>query len=121
MTIGVLHRVEQLADRPEGYIPKDAKRVYHLIPLSEIISTVMSKAVSTKSVWQEYDKLVKHFKTELEILMNVAYEDLVKVTSAKIAELIIKLRDNKVKIHPGYDGVYGKIEVGQQSSLGNYV
>lgn len=110
LTVGVLHRVEELADRKEGYKPKDAKEVYHLIPLSEIISNVISKGVSTKAVWNEYNQILNKFNNEFNVLMNVSFEDLAKVTNSKIAQLILDFRKGKVDLEAGYDGVYGTIK-----------
>ena len=107
LTIGVQNRIEQLADRPEGYVKKDAKKFYSLIPLSEIISFILKKGVSTKTVTQEYANLISKFTNELDILMNISFEDLKKETSEKIAEAIIRIREGKVKYKPGFDGVYG--------------
>ena len=107
LTVGVLQRVEELADRPEGYKPKDAKAFYSLIPLSEIISQLLGKAIATKAVWAEYNKLSAAFGSELNILMNVPKEELLKATDEKIAEAIVRIRSGKIKMTPGYDGEYG--------------
>jgi len=121
LTIGVLHRVEELADRPEGYKPKDAKEVYHLIPLSEIISTVIGKGVNTKAVWTEFNNIINKFNNELNVLMNVSLEDLKNVTEQKIAKLIIDFRNGKVDLEAGYDGVYGTIkEIKKQKGLNDF-
>lgn len=108
LTIGVEHRVEELADRPEGYEPRDAMPFKRIIPLSELIAVIMNKAISTQTVWNEYRKLVDS-KTEFEILLNTPLEELKKYVSTELAELIIKNREGKIKIKPGYDGVYGKL------------
>lgn len=107
LTIGVEHRVEELADRPIGFKPTYAKPYHTLIPLSEILSAVMGKGIMTKSVVQEYYKIQK-IGSEFDILMQTPYEELIKYTNAKIADAIIKNRTGKVEIKPGYDGVYGK-------------
>jgi len=107
LTVGVLQRVEELADRPEGYKPKDAKGFYSLIPLSEILSQLLGKAIATKSVWAEYNKLIAAFGNELNVLMDVPKEDLIKHTSEQIADAIIRIRSGKIKMTPGYDGEYG--------------
>ncbi|MBW2991764.1 hypothetical protein KY345_00920 [Candidatus Woesearchaeota archaeon] len=107
LTVGVLQRVEELADREEGFKPKDAKPFYSLIPLSEIISRLLGKAITTKTVWSEYNKLIEAFKDELTILMETPKEELIKHTSEKIAEAIIRIRTGKIKMKPGYDGEYG--------------
>ena len=109
LTIGVQNRIEQLADRPENYVKKDIKPFYSLMPLSELISIVMKKGLSTKTVTVEYKKVMSNFKNEFDVLLNVGFEDLKKITHEKIADAIIKIREGKVRYKPGYDGVYGKV------------
>lgn len=106
LTIGVWNRVEELADRPEGYKPKNAKPFKSLIPLSDIISLILNTSTAAKKVWTEYYNIIKG-KNEIEILMNTPFEELIKITNEKIAKAIIQARKEDVKILPGYDGVYG--------------
>ncbi|MFH8119722.1 MAG: endonuclease Q family protein [Candidatus Aenigmatarchaeota archaeon] len=108
LTVGVLQRVEELADRPEGFVPKDAIPFKTLLPLYEVISFASgSGELYSKKVLEEHDKLIKKFGNELNVLLNVPKEELLKVTGEKIVEAIIKVREGKVKYIPGYDGVYG--------------
>ena len=108
LTIGVLHRVEELADRPEGFMPAGAVPFKNLIPLSELIAGINSTTPYSKKVWMEYDSLIKNFGNEFNVLLGTAEEDLNKVTSEKISEIIIRNRTQKIRFEPGYDGVYGK-------------
>jgi uncharacterized protein (TIGR00375 family) len=108
LTIGVLQRVEQLADREDGYKPKNAIPFKSLIPLSEILSSLLNCGVATKKVFAEFYNLINSFDNELNILLNVTEQDLMKVADEKIANAIIQIREGKVKIKPGYDGVYGQ-------------
>ncbi len=107
MIIGVENRVEELADRPFGYKLHNAPSFTKLIPLSEIISGVIGKAVATKSVWETYYKLVGKLGSEYDILRKTSYEELLKHIGKEIAEAIIKSREQKIRVIPGYDGVYG--------------
>jgi len=109
LIIGVLSRVEELAEREEGYKPKNAIDFKSLIPLSEIISTIIGKGIATKSVWEIYNHLIAKFGTELDILLETPKEELKKSVSEKIADAIIMNRKGKIVIIPGYDGVYGKL------------
>ncbi len=106
LTVGVLQRVEELADRAEGTIPKGAIPYYSLIPLSELISVVLKRAISSKDVWQIYHSLLNG-RTEIEVLLETPYEELKAASNEKIAEIITQNREGKIKIKPGYDGVYG--------------
>jgi len=111
LTIGVMHRVEKLADRDEGFIPQNKIPYKHLIPLQEIIGEALEMGVQSKAVQAEYQKLVNEFGGEFKVLLDVSREDLDRVTSPRIAEGIIRVRKGQVKITPGYDGVYGKINI----------
>lgn len=109
LTVGVLQRVEELADRPEGFVPKDAIPFKTLLPLYEIISFAFGTGeLYSKKVLVEHDKLIERFGNELNVLLNAPKEELVKVTNDKIAESIIKAREGKVDYIAGYDGVYGQ-------------
>ena len=119
LTIGVEHRVEELADRPEDFKPKNAAPFKTLLPLHEILSKVLNSAMATKKVWQEYNKLIDFFKNEFNILLNIPVEDLRKVTTEKITSAILKNRQEKIKVKPGFDGEYGEaiIETEKQEKL----
>lgn len=110
LTLGVAYRVEELADRPKETIRKNAPKYYEIIPLTELIAAVYNiKQLHSKKVWEIYNKLIKHFNSEFNILLNISEQDLLKVIDKKLADIIIKNRENKLKIKPGYDGVYGEI------------
>ncbi len=106
-----MHRVEELADRPEGFIPKNAIPSIHLIPLEEIIAEGMGYRVGTKAVETEYDRLVERGGSEFQILLDIPPDELAPFVPAKIMEGIIRMRQGKVSIIPGHDGVYGKIKL----------
>lgn len=111
LTIGVMNRVDKLADRPEGFRPENAIPFKRMIPLDEIIADAKGVGKASKQIIQEYMSLVSKFSTEFEVLMNVKKEDLSKSTSPRIDEGIIRVREGKVKINPGYDGEYGTIKI----------
>ncbi|MFH1285755.1 MAG: endonuclease Q family protein [Candidatus Micrarchaeota archaeon] len=114
ITVGVLHRVEELADRPEGFTPENAIPFKSLIPLQEIIADALGKGESTQLVQEEYAKITSAFNGEFNAL-EASEEELKKVTSEKIAEGVARVQKGKVFILPGYDGVYGEISVFRES------
>ena len=107
MTIGVADRIEQLADRKEGYVLKNAVPFKNIIPLSEVIAGTIGKKVEHKDTWAEYNKLIEKFGNEFNIILDAEEKQLKKVTSDKIAANIIRNREQKIEFKPGYDGVYG--------------
>ncbi|PIN86844.1 DNA helicase UvrD [Candidatus Woesearchaeota archaeon CG10_big_fil_rev_8_21_14_0_10_44_13] len=107
LTVGVLERVEALADRPMGFRPKGAKPFRRLIPLSEILAKLLDREIATQAVWKEYNNLIANFKSEFNILLNASENELMKFTSPKIAEMIIRNREGKIEVKPGFDGEYG--------------
>jgi uncharacterized protein (TIGR00375 family) len=111
LTIGVMHRVEELADRPEGFIPRNAIPSIHLIPLEEIIAGAMGYRIGTKAVEAEYERLTERGGSEFRILLDATPEELASFVPGKILEGIVRMRQGKVSIIPGHDGVYGKINL----------
>jgi len=107
MTVGVAQRVEMLADRPEGFVPKNAIPFRNLIPLSEVIAGSIGERVESKKVWEEYFKLIKEFGNEFNVLFHVEESRLKNTMTGKIAENIMRNRHQKIPFKPGYDGVYG--------------
>jgi len=110
LTKGVEQRVEELADRPVGFKPEEAIGYMHLLPLSEIIATVLGASYpSTTKVWDAYNKLIKKFNNEYNVVIDAPKEEMTKIVDSKIAEAIIRVREEKMKVIPGYDGVYGRL------------
>jgi uncharacterized protein (TIGR00375 family) len=107
LTVGVAQRVEMLANREEGFVPKNTVPFKNLIPLSEVIAGTIGTEVHSKKVWEEYYKLINEFGNEFNILLEAEENKLKKITTEKIAENIIKNRNQKIPFKPGYDGVYG--------------
>ena len=111
LTMGVDHRVEQLADRAEGFVKKDGKKYESLVPLPEVISACMGYSAASKKVQGCFEQLIQTLGTEFDILRNVPSEDIKSCAGERIAEGIENVRTGNVKRIPGYDGEYGKIEL----------
>ena len=123
VTVGVLNRVDKLADREtvksekfkigEVNAVKFEKRVpfINLVTLDGIIGEALDLGVKTKAVKKEYDKLIKSFNSELNILMNVSAQNLATATLPEIVEGIERVRAGKLQIKPGFDGQYGEIKI----------
>jgi uncharacterized protein (TIGR00375 family) len=111
LTIGVMHRVEELADRREGFIPKNAIPSIHLIPLEEIIAEALDVRVGTKAVEAEYERLIERGGSEFRILLDATPDELALFVPPHVLDGIVRMRQGKVSIIPGHDGVYGKINL----------
>ena len=108
LTIGVLHRIEELADRKEGFKPDGAKPFKSLIPLSEIIQAVRGMSlVASKKIWSDHDSLMEAFGSEYRVLLETSQAEMAKVVDPRIAEAVVKVREGRVRIDPGFDGEYG--------------
>lgn len=109
LTEGVEQRVEELADRPVGFKPQGAIGFMHLLPLSEIIATVIGMSnPSVQGVWSIYNNLIEQFKDEYTVLIDASQEAMAKIVESRIAEAIVNVREGKIHVIPGYDGVYGQ-------------
>ncbi len=131
MTKGVDLRVEELADRLEGFTPNSGcTNFVRLLPLHEVIATATgSVEPSTKSVWEKYDALIGKLGTEFRVMLDASREDLLNATDPAIADLVMKVRSNMLSVKPGYDGTYGQIDLspkpfdrtGSKSRLENFI
>ncbi len=110
LTIGVEYRIEELAKEREGYKPDNVKNFIEIIPLQELIAAVYDvKQLNGKKIWEIYNKLIKEFGNEFNILLNVPFDDLKKIVDERLANIIINNRNGELNINPGADGIYGKI------------
>lgn len=108
LTIGVLQRVDDLADRPEGYVPKGAIPFRRLLPLYEVISRSTGvNRLYAKSAIDLQDRLIGRFGSEFSVLLDAPEGALAEVAPPKVAAGIVANREGNVKVVPGYDGVYG--------------
>ncbi|MDD5538904.1 MAG: endonuclease Q family protein [Candidatus Omnitrophica bacterium] len=111
LTIGVMNRVVQLADRKDGFVPDNAIPFKSLVPLDEIIADAKQVGKGSMAVEKEYRGMIQRFGTEFNILTKVPQEELDRGAHPRIAEGIARVRAGRVKVEPGYDGEYGKVSV----------
>ena len=117
LTVGVLHRVAELADRPDGFRPEGAADFNNLVPLAEIISEILSVGPKSKSVNAVIDRLVAAFGPELAILQEVPADDLAGIGGTALTEAISRLRRGEVIKDAGYDGEYGRVRLFRPGEL----
>ncbi len=115
VTVGVMHRVEALADRPEGEKPTRAIPFRSIVGLEKIIADALDVGEESQTVEREYHKLIAACGSEFDILLEVSEEALRKATSSRIVDGILRMRQGQVVIEPGYDGEYGKIKIFQDN------
>lgn len=110
LTVGVLSRVEELADRPEGFKRPGGVPGKHLVPLDEIIADSLGMGVASKKVVDAYDRMVSQ-RSELDILLDATEEEISALSGPLIAEGVRRVRSGQLEISPGYDGVYGRVKI----------
>lgn len=111
VTVGVMARVEELADRPEGAKSSRYRPYYSIIPLPEVIGEAKKVGPSSKAVTQAYNQMLTNLGSEFSILRDVSIEEIKKSAGETIAEGINRMRQGKVEINPGFDGEFGTLEI----------
>ena len=111
LTIGVLNRVAELADRPAGYRPAGAPQSTSLVALPEVIGEILGSGAKSKKVTAEVDRLVGALGPELAILLEVPLDELSRAGGSLLAEAVSRLRAGTARKDPGYDGEYGVIRL----------
>ncbi len=111
VTVGVMHRVEELADRDEGFTPPGSPGYHPVIPLPEIIAEALKVGVGSKRVQNEYLKVLSSIGNEFTVLLEAPLEDIGKAGSTLLMEAVSRMRSGRVHIAPGFDGEYGRIRI----------
>jgi DNA helicase-2/ATP-dependent DNA helicase PcrA len=111
LTIGVLNRVEELSDRPEGEKPQHAFPYYSKIPLKEIISEIFNAGSGSKKVMLHYQHALQVLGSELAILDSISLSDIESAGIPMLKEAVKRIREGNIHIAPGYDGEFGKIQI----------
>jgi len=110
LTIGVSHRIADLADRREPLYPPGSPRVYSLIPLPEVLGEIAGRGPNSQTVLREYARVISRFGSEFELLLNTPLEEISRVSTV-LGEAVRRIRENRVIRTPGFDGEFGVIRV----------
>lgn len=111
LTVGVLNRVDELADRNEKYRPTDRPPFKSIVPLQEIIADAYGMGVNSKRVQSEFDRIVENVDTEFEVLLHTDEKEIANVANLTVVQGIMRVREGEVHILPGYDGEFGTVQI----------
>jgi uncharacterized protein (TIGR00375 family) len=112
LTKGVEQRVEELSDRSVNFVLGNSPGFMRLLPLSEIIATVLgASSPATQAVWKVYNLLIGKFGDEYTVLIDVSKAALAEVVDEPIADAVVRVRNGSIRVVPGFDGVYGKLDL----------
>lgn len=117
LTIGVCHRIDDLADRKKS---KEKIPFRYAIPLEEVIANAKGVGVASKKVAEEYRNIIKRFESEFKVLLSAETNEIRKAGFIEIADGIEKVRKLDINIDPGYDGEYGKVSIFSERERDNF-
>ncbi|MGC9309982.1 MAG: endonuclease Q family protein, partial [Candidatus Nanoarchaeia archaeon] len=106
LTLGVDYRVDEIASGNQAV--EDGKKEFKILPLHELLSLQYGVGMNSKKIWKIYWDVIEKFDNEFRILLEASQSELAKIDD-KLARLVMKNRQGKIKVKPGYDGVYGKV------------
>lgn len=116
LTIGVAHRIHELADRREPLLTPSSPEVFSLIPLAEVLSEIMGKGAATKTVLCRYAAAVARFGSEFDVLLHAPLDE-ISGFSPLLGEALRRMRSGQVACRPGYDGEYGVVRLFREGEL----
>ncbi|HHL39661.1 MAG TPA: DNA helicase UvrD [Deltaproteobacteria bacterium] len=111
VTVGVMSRVEELADRSEEEVAAMDVPARRLVPLQEILAEVLGRGPATKAVTKEYLRLVDEAGGEFALLLDMDRDDIEKMAGPRVAEAVSRVRSGRINVRPGFDGEFGKISI----------
>jgi uncharacterized protein (TIGR00375 family) len=117
VTIGVMHRVEALADRPDGAQRAGAIPFKRLVPLEEIVAEALGVGVGTQAVERGYQQLISKCGSEFSVLLTTPEEALRQTAETKVVDGILRVREGRVEVEPGYDGEYGTVRLFEDDAV----
>jgi PHP family Zn ribbon phosphoesterase len=112
LVIGVLNRVLEIADRPEGFKPKDAIPYKQAVELDKIICEAFGiKSRNSKEVLATHHEMLKNLGPELDVLLELPLEQIKVHAPAEVVEGIRRMREGELFVVPGFDGQYGQVKI----------
>jgi DNA helicase-2/ATP-dependent DNA helicase PcrA len=111
LTVGVMSRVTELADRPAGHRPPDAAPFEHLVPLAEVVGEVLGVGPRSKRVATEVERIRARLGSELRIMRELPLEEITTGGGAVLAEAVRRVRQGELEIAAGYDGEFGTVRI----------
>ncbi|MEW6188107.1 MAG: endonuclease Q family protein [Thermodesulfobacteriota bacterium] len=117
LVVGVMHRVETLADRPEGWESQRFVPAFHQVPLEEILADVLAVGPQSRRIRKEYLRLVERGGSEFRILLDLEEEELRSFMEDDLVRAVLRVRQGRVQVRPGYDGVYGQVKIEKEEPL----
>ncbi len=120
LTLGVLHRVRELAERPSGFVPENRHGYTSIIPLADMLSDMCQVGPKTKKVGRYYDKAIQALGPELDILTRYSYDRIRTAGVPLLAEAVERMRSGRIHVSPGYDGEYGRVQVFTPDELARF-
>ena len=116
LTVGVLHRVMELADREQPLYREDSPEVFSLIPLPEVLGEILGTGPASKKVMEQYGRTIARFGSEFDLLLHTPLDE-IRQASPILGEAVERMRSGRVIRKPGYDGEYGVIRVFEEGEL----
>ena len=116
LTVGVCHRVMELADREQPLYREDSPRVFSLIPLPEVLGEIMGTGPTSKKVMEQYGRTIARFGSEFDLLLHTPLDE-IRQASPILGEAVERMRSGRVIRKPGFDGEYGVIRVFEEGEM----
>jgi len=116
LTVGVLHRVMELADRDKPLHRQDSPAVFSLIPLAEVLGEILGTGPASKKVMEFYSRIITRFGSEFNLLLHAPLDE-IRRASEILGEAVARMRNGRVIRKPGFDGEYGVIRLFEEGEV----